>query len=166
MSRTGDLIVDCLSPVPPGIDLKNTATPNCPGCGGHEWGPISFLGSTRVSQPSDVGDTPAKCGCGWVGRLDHLLDPAQRIALNEAVRRWMYVTVNVPPTSGFVPPTEASLEKAMKYVGRGATAIFHDDAEFNKVPESEYKCEADKPEGTRDVDKFLKEQQNKLWGVV
>jgi len=27
----------------------------------------------------------------------------------------------------------------------------------------EPKCEADKPEGTRDVEKFLKEQQDKLW---
>ena len=27
------------------------------------------------------------------------------------------------------------------------------------------KCEADKPEGTRDVDKYLKEQQDKLWGM-
>ena len=26
-----------------------------------------------------------------------------------------------------------------------------------------YECEADKPEGERDVDKFLKEQQEKLW---
>ena len=30
-------------------------------------------------------------------------------------------------------------------------------------PEKQYECEADKPEGTRDVDKFLKEQQDKLW---
>ncbi|KKN68048.1 hypothetical protein LCGC14_0455020 [marine sediment metagenome] len=26
------------------------------------------------------------------------------------------------------------------------------------------KCETDKPIGTRDVDKFLREQQNKIWG--
>jgi len=30
-------------------------------------------------------------------------------------------------------------------------------------PKAEPTCEADKPEGTRDVDKFLKEQQEKLW---
>jgi hypothetical protein len=30
-------------------------------------------------------------------------------------------------------------------------------------PANEYACEADKPEGTRDPDKFLKEQQDKLW---
>ncbi len=34
-----------------------------------------------------------------------------------------------------------------------------------EIPPQEYACEADKPEGTRDVDQFLREQQNKLWGI-
>ncbi len=34
-----------------------------------------------------------------------------------------------------------------------------------EIPPQEYACEADKPEGTRDVDQFLREQQNKLWGM-
>ncbi len=35
--------------------------------------------------------------------------------------------------------------------------------EEEELPEKKYTCEADKPEGTRDVEKFLKEQQQKLW---
>lgn len=35
------------------------------------------------------------------------------------------------------------------------------------ITERESTCETDKPEGTRDPDKFLKEQQDRLWeGVV
>ncbi len=34
---------------------------------------------------------------------------------------------------------------------------------LDKAPEPSYACEVDKPAGTRDPDKFLKEQQDKLW---
>jgi hypothetical protein len=44
---------------------------------------------------------------------------------------------------------------------RGVRMI--DFANEVSTPSKEPRCEADKPIGTRDVEKFLREQQDKLW---
>jgi hypothetical protein len=42
--------------------------------------------------------------------------------------------------------------------------LSYEDEDFPScTPLPKLTCEADKPEGTRDVDKYLKEQQDKLW---
>lgn len=70
----------------------------------------------------------------------------------------------------FIPPPLDTLYKSpcgnldiMKMKGSitiSSCSLFDFD---RSNPETEYKCEADKPIGERDVDKSLKEQQDKLW---
>lgn len=69
-----------------------------------------------------------------------------------------------PPMKGL----KAALEKGLGHYEDDPSQIDpegwgsdYDPVEDLQKPEP--KCEADKPEGTRDVEKFLKEQQNKLW---
>lgn len=44
------------------------------------------------------------------------------------------------------------------------TAALSDPNFKSAEVDQQHKCEADKPEGTRNVDKFLREQQARIWG--
>jgi hypothetical protein len=76
----------------------------------------------------------------------------------------MYGIGNIPNHVPAPPPL--GIKDLMPYddYTPSAKELEMDYKEFKgyKVPE-EPKCEADKPVGTRDVDKFQKEQQDKLW---
>ena len=85
------------------------------------------------------------------------------------------VMANLPPSvPGVAPPMSSGLKAIMEGARRKTlqeeVKAFYDDwgddPGEHVPPETRVQkptCEADKPEGTRDVDKFLKEQQDKLW---
>lgn len=70
-------------------------------------------------------------------------------------------SVAVPTLSENEVEQRAQLER-MGYSSGQIDALMSSNVGENPLVNG-YTCEADKPEGTRDPDKFLKEQQDKLW---
>lgn len=111
--------------------------------------------------------------------------PKQQIGRGWTVKK-TFNTSPLPPGHG-ANLTEADKERWKKAIGMGPGPVSIDGAVqgvFDRLGREEREvfygtglvkqlletppeptCEADKPEGTRDVDKYLKEQQNKLWGL-
>ncbi len=55
------------------------------------------------------------------------------------------------------------MQEVAKAIAKAEARAFYGPPISEPEPEPKDECETDKPEGTRNVDKFLKEQQDKLW---
>ena len=176
-----------LVPLPPGadantvwaciidIDLYRKYRPTCCKCGRTDWGGFSFRENKKVSKVTDVGRALVQClhmGCGWTGELEHVIHKTERPSFYADVKNWLQLnqaTAPVAPLVGLQASVEGAEQEEMEaFYGRilasgddwGSDPGEHVPPE-TRVPKPT--CEANKPEGTRDVDKFLKEQQEKLW---
>jgi len=131
-------------------------------------------------------------GCGWTGELEHVIHKTERPSFYADVKNWLQLnqaTAPVAPLVGLQASTERAEQKETWeiFVNAYNTAVkkrtttpaeasydgmlasgndWGSDPGEHVPPETRVPkptCEANKPEGTRDVDKFLKEQQEKLW---
>jgi len=149
------------------IDLYKKYRPTCGGCGGTDWSNFSFREDKKVAKVTDVGETLVHCTiCGWRGELQAVIHPTERPSLYLDVKNWLQhqAIITVTPPRGL----KASIKdidliqhiRPSDQWSQSELDAFYGEPE---KPKAEPTCEADKPEGTRDVDKFLKEQQEKLW---
>ncbi len=139
---TKDRVSNCLSD----IKLLERVQLTCPSCDSYDWRYFLSRLNKPVRHPDDVGNNPMRCirhpssddpdHCEWTGRLYSLMNVPDRSRLCQDVTKWMTEKgISISSSQDYLPC-------------------------YRK---QESTCEADKPEGTRDVEKFLREQQDKLW---
>lgn len=151
--RTRDYVSDFLADTKADKKFR----PMCPKCWNHDWKHFQFKNNKTVSQISDVGNITVRCdqpqragwvrgNCGWTGILYDVISRAEHLVLDADVGLWIQC--------------KAAIHRKSMFDGAPDEYPHFKSAVTPLLPT----CEADKPEGTRDVDKFLKEQQAKLWG--
>lgn len=150
------------------IDLYKKCRPTCCRCGGTNWSNFSFQEDKKVAKVTDVGETLVYClhiGCGWTGELQSVIHPTERSSLYADVKNWLQnqATATVAPPVGLKAIMEGAGQEEVESFYEGGWGSDPGEPVPPKTRVPRPTCEADKPEGTRDVDKFLKEQQEKLW---
>lgn len=161
---SGIRVSDCIRD----IALTTWITPKCPDCGQRGWVHFQLQNDPVCNGCLDVLDTYWKCSsCTVRNELRALLglNVSSHLRLRGDIMRWLGGGLPQHRT----PPLRATIQPP-------ALSIY--DIDISKYPKwkshdatskrgQEKTSETDKPIGTRDPDKFLKEQQNKLWeGVV
>lgn len=169
--KAGKLVSDCIRD----IDLRQKTVPRCQLCSATGWIAFVLQDNPGCGSFTALMDSVWKCTPhGHKTRLEGLLrlQTADYVEIQHRVHLWL--------TQGLLqhypPPAPPKQPRGIKAIMEQSTPGGEDwdmdvdpcslDAELVREHEAP-KDEVDKPEGTRDVDKFLKEQQNKLWkGVV
>ncbi len=140
---------------------SSAVSPLCPKCGTTEWRqflPAPFARLNQATSALTVGRSTVSCGaisnssaCDWTGRLYELFTLSDVNFLYMEVEDWLTSKGYTVLNSGvYTLP-----------IGDHNPSVEELEADHKAQHPT---CEADKEEGTRDVEKFLKEQQDKLMG--
>lgn len=171
-----------------GIGAGGSYCPNCYFCGTTNQFKFSTPGQI-CKTPDDLRDTRIVCACCGIHRtIGEQMPIADGAVMGKEVAKFLSGSTNIK-----VPDPNTTPQKYFKNLRTltGMIAVETDSEgvpldyrplspveammqDLNEYPKwrNGFKAttpptEADKPEGTRDVDKYLKEQQNKLWeGMV